>query len=430
MFNLVKGTRDIILEDAQKFTYVENLLSKIAEIYGFNEFRTPIMEYTELFSRSTGESSDVVRKEMYTFLDKGNRSITLRPEVTAGVVRSMVNAKLFADQDFPVKAYYVGPNFRYERPQQGRYRQFNQFGIECVGVNSSFRDLEAIMLGYNCLKMLGFNNVSIEINSLGDASTQENYRKALKTYYQDNLDNMCDDCKERFNINVLRILDCKVEKDIEINKKAPSITDFYSDEAKENFNAVIKYLEENNVKYHINNSLVRGLDYYTGIVFEYQYTSSKGKNYGALGGGGHYGNLSKEIGGPDIEGVGFAFGIDRLVSVMEDDGIFNNLCLSLDCYVMPLGKESESFAYNLAEYLRGNGYSTDVCLEHKGLSQMFKKALRRNAKYAIILGEDEINNKNVKLKNLKTEEQITVNLDNLIEQLDDLFELNDEHHHI
>jgi histidyl-tRNA synthetase len=430
MFNIVKGTHDVILKEASKYTYVENLLTREAEVFGYKEFRTPIMEYSELFLRSTGESSDIVRKEMYTFMDKGDRSITLRPEMTAGVIRSMVNEKLFAIQDYPIKAYYVGPNFRYERPQQGRYRQFNQFGVECVGVDSPYRDIEVIMLGYNALKLLGFKNIKLEINSLGDNETREKYQAALREYFSKHIDSMCDDCKERFKLNVLRILDCKVESDIEINKHAPAISDYYSEKAKNDFSIITNFLKENDVPFEINNNLVRGLDYYSGIVFEYHYTSSQGKDYGALGGGGHYGNLVKEIGGPDLEGVGFAFGIERLISLMEDDNLFDESEINspLDCYVMPVNSQNEKIAFEIVNYLRINGYSADICLEHKNMGQMFKKAERRNALYAVIIGDDEEKDKKVNLKNLASQEQVTVKFDDLVAKLDDLFG-EDEHHH-
>ena len=430
MFNIVKGTHDVILKEASKYTYVENLLTREAEIFGYKEFRTPIMEYSELFLRSTGESSDIVRKEMYTFMDKGDRSITLRPEMTAGVIRSMVNEKLFASQDYPIKAYYVGPNFRYERPQQGRYRQFNQFGIECVGVDSPLRDIEVIMLGYNALKLLGFKNIKLEINSLGDNETRDKYQIALREYFAKHIDTMCDDCKERFKINVLRILDCKVESDIEINKNAPIISNYYSEKSKKDFDVITDFLSENDIPYEINNNLVRGLDYYSGVIFEYHYTSSQNKDYGALGGGGHYGNLVKEIGGPDLEGVGFAFGIERLISLMEDDNLFDDdeVNSQLDCYVMPVNSQNEKIAFEIVNFLRVNGYSADICLEHKNMGQMFKKAERRNALYAVIIGDDEEKESKVNLKNLTTQEQVTIKLDDLISKLDDLFG-EDQHHH-
>lgn len=428
MFSVVKGTHDVILEEATKYSYVEEVLTKIATLYNYKEFRTPIIESNELFNRSVGESSDIVRKEMYTFLDKGNRLITLRPEMTASTIRSMVNAKLFANNDYPVKAYYLGPNFRYERPQQGRYRQFNQFGIECCGVNNFYRDVEVIALGYNALKMLGFTNLKLKINSLGDQETRIDYKKALTNYFGEKIEHMCEDCKERYTKNILRILDCKVESDQEIIKEAPTLDKFYSKNAKEYFNNVLKALDEIGIEYEIDHSLVRGLDYYTGVVFEYHYTSKLGKNYGAIGGGGHYANLIKEIGGPDLEGVGLALGIERLVNVMNDDNLFDSLEEGLDIYIMPLGEKAINESNKIANFLRLNGYSCDVCLESKNFSQMFKKAQRRNAKYALIIGDNELESKNVVIKDLALEKQETVSNDDLLEYLDDKFDV-EEHHH-
>lgn len=428
MFSVVKGTHDVILEEATKYSYVEEVLTKIATLYNYKEFRTPIIESNELFNRSVGESSDIVRKEMYTFLDKGNRLITLRPEMTASTIRSMVNAKLFANNDYPIKAYYLGPNFRYERPQQGRYRQFNQFGIECCGVNNFYRDVEVIALGYNALKMLGFTNLKLKINSLGDQETRNDYKKALTSYFGEKIEQMCEDCKERYTKNILRILDCKVESDQEIIKDAPTLDKFYSKNAKEHFDNVLKALDEIGIEYEIDHSLVRGLDYYTGVVFEYHYTSKLGKNYGAIGGGGHYANLIKEIGGPDLEGVGLALGIERLVNVMNDDNLFDSLEEGLDIYIMPLGEKAINESNKIANFLRLNGYSCDICLESKNFGQMFKKAQRRNAKYALIIGDNELESKNVVVKNLALEKQETVANDDLLEYLDEKFDV-EEHHH-
>ncbi len=428
MFSVVKGTHDVILEEATKYSYVEEVLTKIATLYNYKEFRTPIIESNELFNRSVGESSDIVRKEMYTFLDKGNRLITLRPEMTASTIRSMVNAKLFANNDYPIKAYYLGPNFRYERPQQGRYRQFNQFGIECCGVNNFYRDVEVIALGYNALKMLGFTNLKLKINSLGDQETRNDYKKALTSYFGEKIEQMCEDCKERYTKNILRILDCKVESDQEIIKDAPTLDKFYSKNAKEHFDNVLKALDEIGIEYEIDHSLVRGLDYYTGVVFEYHYTSKLGKNYGAIGGGGHYANLIKEIGGPDLEGVGLALGIERLVNVMNDDNLFNSLEEGLDIYIMPLGEKAINESNKIANFLRLNGYSCDICLESKNIGQMFKKAQRRNAKYALIIGDNELESKNVVVKDLALEKQETVANDDLLEYLDEKFDV-EEHHH-
>lgn len=428
MFSVVKGTHDVILEEATKYSYVEEVLTKIATLYNYKEFRTPIIESNELFNRSVGESSDIVRKEMYTFLDKGNRLITLRPEMTASTIRSMVNAKLFANNDYPIKAYYLGPNFRYERPQQGRYRQFNQFGIECCGVNNFYRDVEVIALGYNALKMLGFTNLKLKINSLGDQDTRNDYKKALTSYFGEKIEQMCEDCKERYTKNILRILDCKVESDQEIIKDAPTLDKFYSKNAKEHFENVLKALDEIGIEYEIDHSLVRGLDYYTGVVFEYHYTSKLGKNYGAIGGGGHYANLIKEIGGPDLEGVGLALGIERLVNVMNDDNLFDSLEEGLDIYIMPLGEKAINESNKIANFLRLNGYSCDICLESKNFGQMFKKAQRRNAKFALIIGDNELESKNVVVKDLALEKQEAVANDDLLEYLDEKFDV-EEHHH-
>ncbi|MCI6788389.1 MAG: histidine--tRNA ligase [Mollicutes bacterium] len=429
MFNVLKGTHDVILDEARQYSYVEELLTKVASLYNYKEFRTPIIESSDLFLRSVGEGSDIVRKEMYTFYDKGDRLITLRPEMTAGTIRSMVNNKLFANQDFPIKAFYVGPNFRYERPQQGRYRQFNQFGIECCGVNSPYRDAEVISLGYNALKMLGFSNLKLKINYLGDEESRSKYRDALRDYFGNKIDEMCDDCKERFNKNVLRILDCKVPHDIEIVKDAPRIRDYLSENSKKYFSSILEFLDRIGVEYELDDNLVRGLDYYTGVVFEYHYVSNLGKNYGALGGGGHYSNLINEIGGPNLEGVGLAFGIERLVSVMQDDNLFDDLKSNLDVYIMPLGEKVLESANSLANFLRLNGFSTDICLENKNMSQMFKKAERRNASFAVIIGEDELNNDCIILKNLHTKEQIQVNNEDLLDKLDELFDEEEHHHH-
>lgn len=429
MFNVLKGTHDVILDEARQYSYVEELLTKVASLYNYKEFRTPIIESSDLFLRSVGEGSDIVRKEMYTFYDKGDRLITLRPEMTAGTIRSMVNNKLFANQDFPIKAFYVGPNFRYERPQQGRYRQFNQFGIECCGVNSPYRDAEVISLGYNALKMLGFSNLKLKINYLGDEESRSKYRDALREYFGNKIEEMCDDCKERFNKNVLRILDCKVPQDIEIVKDAPRIRDYLSENSKKYFNSILEFLDRIGVEYELDDNLVRGLDYYTGVVFEYHYVSNLGKNYGALGGGGHYSNLINEIGGPNLEGVGLAFGIERLVSVMQDDNLFDDLKSNLDIYIMPLGEKVLESANSLANFLRLNGFSTDICLENKNMSQMFKKAERRNASFAVIIGEDELNNDCVILKNLHTKEQTQVKNEDLLDKLDELFDEDEHHHH-
>lgn len=423
MFNIVKGTHDVIQAEAQRYSYIEEVMTNVALNYGYKEFRTPVLENSDLFIRSVGDSSDIVRKEMYTFEDKGGRSITLRPERTAGIIRSMVNAKLFANQDYPVKAFYVGPNFRYERPQQGRYRQFNQFGVECAGASTIERDVETIALGYTMLKVLGFDNLKLKINTLGDKESRENYKAALKEYFSKHIEGMCGDCKERFKLNILRILDCKVPEDRPIIDKAPKIGDYLTEEARNRFEKVKSYLTALEIPFEVDSELVRGLDYYSGIVFEFHYTASNGNNYGAIGAGGHYGNLISEIGGPQIEGVGFAFGIERIAKVMEDDSLFPELANGVDLFIMPMGEKAVEFSFGLAYVLRNLGYSTEVCYEAKSMGAMFKKAERREATLALIIGEDELNNNMITIKNLGTKEQTQINLQDLQSYLDNFFDI-------
>ena len=428
MFNVVKGTHDVIKEEALKYSYIEETLTNIAVNYGYQEFRTPIIENSDLFTRSVGDSSDIVRKEMYTFEDKGGRSITLRPEMTAGIVRSMVNAKLFANQDFPVKAFYCGPNFRYERPQQGRYRQFNQFGVECAGVSTVERDVETIVLGYHMLQFLRFRDLKLLINTLGDEETRENYKKALKEYFGQHIDEMCNDCKERYKLNILRILDCKDPDDRPIIDKAPKITDYLSDAARERFEKIKEYLTKLEIPFEVDSELVRGLDYYTGVVFEFHYTSSNGNNYGAIGAGGHYGNLVKEIGGPDIEGVGFALGIERLAKIMEDDQLFPEINRNVEVYVMPIGEKAIQKAVEIAFELRLDFFRTEVCYEKKSISALFKKAERKNAKFAVIIGEDELKDNTVNVKNMLTKEQVNISMQELPSYLVEKLDQNEHQH--
>ena len=419
--NNVKGTRDIIGEEANAFNYIENLLKQICELFGYNEVRPPVMEHSELFVRSVGESSDVVRKEMYTFLDKAERSITLRPEFTAGIMRLIVQNKLLNTNELPFKAYYVGPVFRYERPQLGRYRQFTQFGVEAVGNNSPEIDVETIVLAYTILTSLGLENVSLKINTLGDEESREDYKKALKEYFSKYLDQMCPDCHSRFELNPLRILDCKVPEDQKIVEGAPKMKDFLSENAKNRFNKVLALLDDMSIPYEVDDTLVRGLDYYSETVYEFHYTSKNGSNYGAIGAGGHYDRLVKELGGPDAAGVGFSFGVDRLYSVLRDDDLFKGrLDNPTEIYVMPMGEIAKSLAMQVAAELRVSGYRTDMCFEDVKLGNMFKRAERKGASFAVIIGENEVNNQEVIIKNMATQEQLSCPVEKLICKVSEL----------
>ena len=422
----VKGTHDIIGSEADTYSYVESVMEQIASFFAFQQVRPPVLEHSELFVRGVGESSDVVRKEMYTFDDKGGRSLTLRPEFTAGIMRLIVQNKLLATNELPLKCYYCGPVFRYERPQLGRYRQFNQFGVESVGHGSPYADVEVIALAYTILTNLGLQNVKIKINTLGDEASRNAYRSALKDFFKDKIQHMCSDCKMRYEINPLRILDCKVPEDQEIVKDAPKMSGYISEQSQKRFQLVLKALKELEIPYEVDDTLVRGLDYYSETVFEFHYLSNKGNNYGAIGAGGHYDKLVQEIGGPDLPGVGFSFGVERLVSVLSDDELLpQDSGMHLDAYVMPIGEESYQYAMNVANTIRMLGYSVDMCFDNVKLGNMFKRAEKKNAKLAIIIGEDEIKNNKVIIKNMKTQVQSTVDLDKVGDEVDKVL-LEDE----
>lgn len=411
--NPVKGTKDVYGQEVKNYHKIEMICRYVADLYNYEEIRTPILEHTNLFMRSVGESSDIVSKEMYTFNDKANRSVTLRPEVTAGVMRSIVTNKLYANADLPLKYFYIGPCFRYERPQAGRYRQFHQFGIEALGEPSYHLDAEAIAVGHRILITLGLPKVRVLINSLGDEESRAKYKEALKEYFKPHIDKMCPDCKRRYEVNPLRILDCKVPEDIEIVKKAPKLHDFLSDESRLYLDNVIADLKEVGIEVEIDDNLVRGLDYYTGVVFEYHvYEDETLKDAGALGGGGHYAKLLSEVGGPDLEGIGMALGIERLALV---DEVLNSddVPLGVDFYLMGMSDSIIEQCFSLADILRSEGLSVECAYKAKSLKSMFKAADRKHAKFAIIVGEDEIEKKQIKVKNLKTQEQTDVKLNDM-----------------
>ena len=417
----VKGTHDIFNDEACEFSYVENVMKQISEFFAFREVRPPVLEHSELFVRSVGESSDIVTKEMYTFDDKGGRSVTLRPEMTAGVLRSVVSNKLYANVDLPLRYFYYGPCFRYERPQAGRYRQFHQFGIEVVGANSYHHDAEVIAFGHRYLYSLGLDNITIKINSLGDEESRIAYKRALKEYFQDKIDMMCEDCHHRLEINPLRILDCKVPGDQEIIKGAPKMSDFLSVEAKHYLNNVIADLKKIGIEVEQDDSLVRGLDYYTGVVFEYHVKSQDSIDVGAIGGGGHYAHLLEEVGCPDLEGIGRAMGVERLhyvVKTLASRSFYPEL--GVDVYLMGTTEFIIEENFNFADQLRSEGFSTEMNYEVKSLKSLFKLANKKKAKFAVIIGEDEFNNSTITIKNMLSEEQTTCKASEAIHILEDL----------
>ncbi len=426
----VKGTHDLFGDEMAGMQYVTDVLSTCVELYAYKEIMPPVLEYTEVFARGTGGSSDIVRKEMYTFLDKGDRSVTMRPEFTAGIVRSVVSNKMYADGgNLPLKLYYHGPAFRYERPQLGRYRQFNQFGVEEIGLDSPRADAECIIMAIQSLYMLGFKKLSLKINTIGDNETRENYRKALKDYFSTHIDEMCADCHERLELNPLRILDCKVEHDQEIAKDAPKIKDYLSDASEKRFYTTLSIINDLGIEYEIDDSLVRGLDYYSEVVFEIHALSDTGVDYGALCGGGHYGGLVEALGGPSLAGVGYAMGIERVYNLAKDNGLLNDLDTGIDIYVIPVGDEVLDDVFNITEEIRGLGFKADNPLTSTKLGSAFKKAEKRGAKFALIIGSSELENGTAQLKNLASKEQKEIALDKLAEELDDAFESLEEHEH-
>jgi len=418
--NPVKGTHDIIGEEADVYAYIEETFAEMAKTFGYAHIVTPVIEHTEVFDRAAGEGSDVVRKEMYTFLDKGDRSLTLRPEGTAGVMRSIVTNKLYATPDMPLKYFYSGTAYRYERPQLGRYREFRQMGVECVGEDNVYLDVETIALAYRFLSYLGFNDMKLVINTLGDKESRLRYRAALVDFFKDKIDAMCEDCKQRLILNPLRILDCKVPEDHELAKSAPKMKDFLSERSKERYEATKELLKQLQIPFEEDDTLVRGLDYYGEVVFEVHCISPEGRDYGAICGGGHYEGILSSFGGPSDNdvGVGFGMGIERIYSLMKEFGLTTDLSEGLDIFMMPLGEEAIPAALTLADAIRELGYSVELPYKSCKLGALFKKAERKKAKFAIIFGLDEIKAQTVQVKDLAKQQQEEVSITELPRYLD------------
>ena len=388
------------------------------EKYNYEYVRTPLFEASDLFHRGVGETSDIVSKETYDFTDRGNRNITLRPEGTAGVVRSFIENKMYARTEQPIKTWYYGPMYRYERPQSGRYREFYQFGVEVFGTNDPMIDAEIISIPVNFYKLLGLKGIKVNINSLGDAESRKNYRDALIEYFKPHINTLCEDCKTRFLKNPLRILDCKVDKETEILKNAPSILDYLNEVSKKHFENVKKYLEALDIEYVVNPKIVRGLDYYTNTVFEVEANVEGFGSQNVLCAGGRYNNLVETIGGPSTAGIGFALGFERLltaldyenINVIEDDGI--------DVYIIPMSENEKQKSLNVTNNLRMNGFKVDMDYLNRNIKSNFKQADRLNSKFVIIIGEEEIKTNVATIKNNheKTEEKIE--FDKLVEYLD------------
>lgn len=417
MLQKPKGTYDVYGEKGNKIIYLENLLRAMMEKYNYEYVRTPIFEMSELFHRGVGESTDIVTKETYDFVDRGGRNMTLRPEGTAGVVRSFIENKEYARDTLPIKNWYFGPMYRYERPQAGRFREFYQFGVEVFGSRDPSMDAEVISIPVNFYKMLGLRGIKVNINSLGDTESRNRYREALKEHFRPHLDSLCEDCKMRFEKNPLRILDCKVDGDLEIMKTAPKTIDYLNEESKNHFEQVQKYLKAMNIEYEVNPNVVRGLDYYTHTVFEVEASIEGFGAQNVLCGGGRYDALVEQIGGPKTPGVGFALGLERLLSALEFEQIEVGQ-KALDVYVIPFLETKEYAAY-LTQVLRLNGFSCDMDYQDRNLKANFKQADRRQAHFIIILGSDEVDTKVLTIKNNETKEEFKIKEEDLISFLDE-----------
>lgn len=414
MINIPKGTKDVLPQDSYKWQYVEGVARRVAKTFGASEIRTPTFEHTEVFLRGVGQTTDIVNKEMYTFLDKGERSITLKPEGTAGVARAFVENGLFSSA-LPSKLYYITQCFRYERPQAGRLREFHQFGIEFLGASDANIDAEVILLAATFLKEVGIDNVTLYINSIGCKECRKKYQQALVEYFGDNLDSLCELCKDRLEKNPLRILDCKNPECKKINAGAPSILDYICDDCKEHFEKVQKLLTLSNVKYKIDPNIVRGLDYYTRTVFEFV-----SENIGAQGtvcGGGRYDGLIAELGGNDVPGIGFAVGIERILMLLENLGVEIPNDNFVKVYVAPMGEKESEKAFEICSSLRQAGISCDFDHMGRGIKAQFKYADKIKAKYVAVIGSNELENGVVKLKNMADGSEQTVEFSRLAEVL-------------
>lgn len=403
-----KGTKDMLPSEAYKWHYVEDKFRKISSEYGLREIRTPIFEHTELFKRGVGETTDVVQKEMYTFEDKGGRSITLKPEGTAPTVRSFIENSMFNEAQ-PTKLFYITPAFRYEKMQKGRLRQFHQYGIEILGSKEASIDAEVISLAMRALDEFGVKDLSLNINSLGCPECRQKYNEALKAYLEGNLNNLCETCNTRFEKNPMRIIDCKERKCKEIVKNAPVILDFICDECKDHFEDLQKYLNVMDIKFNIDPQIVRGLDYYSKTVFEII------NNGLTVCGGGRYDALVSQIGGPEMPAVGFGLGIERLLMLIEENNAPIEEPVYMDLFIGSIGENANLHAVKLAYNLRKLGVKCDVDHMNRKVKAQMKFANKINATYTMILGDDEITNGKATLKRMSDGEVKEVDITNLEE---------------
>lgn len=404
----IKGTEDVLPKDSYRWQFVEDVMRKESASYGFKEIRTPVFEHTELFARGVGQTTDVVQKEMYTFDTKGGESVTLRPEGTAGAARAVLEHGLVNDS-LPIKASYFVSCYRYEKPQAGRLREFHQFGLECYGTQSPVADAELICAAQSIFDRLGIKQLRLEINSIGCPTCRAEYHKALKEYFYGYKDELCETCNSRLEKNPMRILDCKSPVCSKIAQGAPKITDYLCDECKEHFASVQKYLDAAGVEYTVNPTIVRGLDYYTKTVFEFV-TDFIGAQ-GTVCGGGRYDGLIEELGGKHLPSLGFAMGIERLLMLMDKQGIEIPKPSTCDLYVAVMGESASLKSFEIIKAVRSCGLIAETDIVGRGLRAQMKYADKIGAKFSMVLGDNEIEQGKAVIKNMSSGEQTEIVLD-------------------
>lgn len=413
-FSAPKGTKDILPESSGQWRHIENTARDICRAYVYEEIRTPVFEHTELFLRGIGETTDIVQKEMYTFLDLGKRSITLRPENTAAVVRAYLEHKLYGGPQ-PTKLFYIGPMFRYDKPQAGRFRQFHQFGVEAIGAKGPAVDAEIILLAVQFFRRLGLSDLNLYINSVGCPNCRPVYRNTLQTALRDKLPQFCSDCQSRFDRNPMRMLDCKNERCQQLSADAPTLNECLCDECAQHLEGLRSLLDAAGVAYKLNPRLVRGLDYYTKTAFEIQYPPLGAQS--AICGGGRYDGLIEEIGGPPTPGIGFAIGLERVLLALEKQGLLPGRDTDIAVYVAAVDEASQTAAFKLLAELRQAGISADMDYLGRSLKAQLKQANRYPARYVAIIGEEEAAQGKVALKNMQTGQQELIDAGDLRQKI-------------
>ncbi len=421
MIQKPKGCNDIYGNNAKIWKYIDKIVDAVMEKYNYTYIRTPLFENSELFHRGIGETSDIVSKETYDFIDRGDRKLTLRPEGTAGVVRSFIENKMYGD-NLPVKVYYNGTMYRYERPQSGRDRELTQFGMEVLGSSDPLVDAEIISAAINIYKLLGIKGIKVNINSLGDKESRINYKKVLVDYFKPHINTLCEDCQKRYENNPLRILDCKVDANSKIIKNAPTTLDNLNSDSKNYFEQVKEYLDILEVEYNVDEKIVRGLDYYNHTVFEIEADIKDFGSQNVIGGGGRYDGLVESLGGPSTPGVGFASGIGRVVSAIELENIKLPINDKVDLFLMYVSPSEKKYAIYLANLLRMNGFVVELEYLNRSLKSQFKQSERLNSKYIAVLNDADLDNNEIKIKNTSTKEEEIISVDMITYYLDEKIE--------